>query len=453
MERWIKFVSGGFFVIGLACIFISTLIVDINTKEILLGFGFALAPTGAFGFLTDWLVFGRLIKEMGEKTESLEKEINSLSVSTEFLRRSSDLGLEMIYTDRAAALKDFAEAMKKESQKEDDEGKLYIVGSSIKGLLENVKETDQIIIDALKSNIDLKLLLTHPGYSQYRENQEDRSTGAIEYEIFKGIRQLERCIENGHSSPPNYNLENVVRLYKGTPTCFMIVAGNRMLINPYPYEEEAYQSFCITVRKVEPQDRVSDQERIIYSQYLRAHFTKPWGRNAVPYRHYWLEGPIPDQTWDSDTCYGDVFVVQDAGSFYLAVYLNGQQKASVRGIPTSIPISIEGNETKYIDLPKEFTVKLFSIREAIWKEPNENFELLTIHPERRRGKASGNVDGNLGNDYCMLGLFDKEGKVENPNTHDDPVPEGLKGENLPLFYVSLSDKSEEEINNPPCETE
>jgi hypothetical protein len=431
--------------LGIILVVVSRLISDTFWVNLLLGLGLALAPSGIFGILADWLIFGHLIEalhlstsQLGDKTETLGLEINSLRISTEFLKRSSDLGLEMIYSDRATALRDFASAMQEEAKRRDAPGKLIIVGSSIKGLIENIKKTPEIVMDAIESKCDLRILLTHPEYSQYRENQEDRPIGAIEDEIFDGIRKLESSVESDFPHPPGQKLSPMIRLYKGTPTCFMIVAGNRMLINPYPYEEEAYKSFCIAVHKVEPRDRIVDIERTIYAQYMRAHFEKPWERNSVPYAHYWLEGPNPNEAWDRNSCYGDVFVVQDAGHFHLAVYLLGQRKANVRGMPSSIICDDQSHENAYLILPSKFSVRLFEAESNSWRSLDSEIGFLTLHAERRRGKASGKVEGNLLNDYLMLGLFDPEEKVVNPHFHSDSSAEGLKGQSLPLFYVWLA---------------
>jgi len=425
-------------IIGFLLIVLSRFLVEPFWRDLVFGMGLALAPSGVIGLIGDYMIFGRTMESLHGSNESLGAQVEALRVSTDFLKQSSALGLEMIYTDRATALMDFAPFMQSEARRKDVKGNLTIVGSSIKGLIENIKDTPSIIQDAIRSKCELRILLTHPQYSRYRENQEDRPTGAIEDEIFDGIRKLESCIEVTYPDPPDLKLSPMVKLYKGTPTCFMIVAGNRMLVNPYPYEEEAYRSFCIAVRKAEPRTPPADVERTIYAQYLRAHFEKPWERNAVPYRHYWLEGPNPKIAWDRHSCYGDVFVVQDAGHFYLAVYLLGQRKAEVRGMPTSIPCDTANEETKYLTLPDKFSVRLFDARENTWRCLDDGIGLLALHPERRRGKASGEVEGNLLNDYLMLGLFDpgkNEDKVESPHTHIDSAVEGLKGQPLPLFYV------------------
>jgi hypothetical protein len=444
LRKWIGFGSIVLIVIGVFCISWSQVVTNFFWQSVLLGIGLALAPSGVVALLTDWLVFGHLIEglrlsttRLREKTDSLESEIISLRMSTNFLKQSSDLGLEMIYTDRGTALRDFAKFMEIEVSRGDAMGKLIIVGSSIKGMLENVKKAPEYIRTAINSGCELHILLTHPEYSPFRENQEDRPPGAIEDEIFDGLRELESCVHVDYPDPPDLKLAPKVKLYKGTPTCFMIVAGNHMLINPYPYEEEAYRSFCVAVRKVEPQDANVDVERTIFAQYLRAHFEKPWNRNAVPYRHYWLEGPNPNEAWDRKSCYGDVFVVQDSSHFYMSVNLIGQRQADVRGMPTSIPCGEKDEETDYLILPEKFSIRLFDTKSNSWHSLDKKMGLLTLHPERRRGKASKEVSGNLLNDYKMLGLFDAEDKVVNSYTHPDNAEEGLRGQPLPLFYVWL----------------
>lgn len=451
LNRWITAGSMVVALSGVGLIISSRTIDDSFWRDVILGFGLALAPSGVIGFLADWLVFGKLIEalrtstsNLGDKTNSLEKEINSLRVSTDFLKQSSELGLEMIYPDRGMALRGFVSAMHNESQRKASKANLIIVGSSIKGLTETIKNTLDIIRDSVENECDLRILLTHPAYSTYRENQEDRPTGAIEDEIFDSIRKLESCIAVPYPEPPDKKFADVVKLYKGTPTCFMIIAGNSMLINPYPYEEEAYKSFCLVVRRIEPGSSTSDTERTIYSQYRRAHFEKPWERNSVPYRHYWLEGPDSDSAWDRETCYGDVFIVQDASQFYLAVYLQGQSKAPVRGMPTSICYS---KSSDCIPLPNEFSVRLFNDKDNRWHHLEDeliadksHFGKLKLHEVRRRGKVSGMVNGNLLNDYIMIGLFDPEDKVVNPHNNISNK-EGLKEQPLPLFYVWLKDRT------------
>jgi hypothetical protein len=64
---------------------------------------------------------------------------------------------------------------------------------------------------------------------------------------------------------------------EATPTVFAIATRDQMLLNPYPYGQEAYRSFTLTVRRsqIKRGDHPSI-ERDIYEQYKRRHFDWPW---------------------------------------------------------------------------------------------------------------------------------------------------------------------------------
>ena len=55
---------------------------------------------------------------------------------------------------------------------------------------------------------------------------------------------------------------------------FGIATTERMLLNPYPYENESRRCMSLIIRKTEEPDD-------IYHQYLTGHFENPW-KNAVP---------------------------------------------------------------------------------------------------------------------------------------------------------------------------
>lgn len=132
LDRWVTIGNIGLILLGIFLIYYSrSPSVNPNWREVILGIGLGLAPSGIVGFLADWLVFGRLIdalnfstRGLDDRTTSLKSEINSLRVSTDFLKQSSNLGLEMIYTDRGAALREFAKYMEIEAHQGDTEGKL-----------------------------------------------------------------------------------------------------------------------------------------------------------------------------------------------------------------------------------------------------------------------------------------------------------------------------------------
>jgi hypothetical protein len=452
--------------IGFLLIIVSRFVVEPFWRDLLLGIGLALAPSGVFGLIGDYLVFGRAMETLHDSNESLGAQVEALRISTDFLKQSSNLGLEMIYPDRESALHDFAPLLREQAQVKGRQGKLIIVGSSIKGLVEVVRDLQDIIKSAIEnSDCDVRILLTHPKYSRFRENQEERPPGAIEDEIFASIRLLEetweRCSEAVRKRMPTHD---IIKLYKGTPTCFMIIAGDRMLINPYSYEKEAYRSFCLSVREVDQAGKEEEVEKSIYRQYYASHFASPWQRNALPYKYYLLEGPIPDQAWNRQKRYGDVFVVQDSGEFYIAIYLLGERGAQIRGIPTCIPYAKEkGGIIKTLNLGSSFSVRLLRVTSdpsrVEWVALDKQWKLgfLQLDDLRRSGKFSGEVPGNLINEYEMIGLFEDG----NPSPFYHALfaeRDALKKEPLPLFYKWLEEKPEMPPSQPegrrePIETE
>ncbi len=198
----------------------------------------------------------------------IDGTIGDLRNELELLQKSNILGIRTVYRNRGEALREFAKHLREEKDE------IAIVGSSFLGIIRFVDEegntTREILQGRLKAGCKLKFLLTHPSYSHFREGQEGRIEGAISREIeetlFIFVREL--------NFPPE-----CIKLYKGTPTCFLVITPKWMLVNPYPYETEAFNSFCL---EVENKGRGS-----IYHHYFEFHFKKPWeGENAVPYVEY-----------------------------------------------------------------------------------------------------------------------------------------------------------------------
>jgi hypothetical protein len=63
-----------------------------------------------------------------------------------------------------------------------------------------------------------------------------------------------------------------VRLYKGTPTCFAIKTGTKMLLNPYPYGKVAYDSHCLIV------ETSDEHPSYFYGAFKASHFSA-WDTN------------------------------------------------------------------------------------------------------------------------------------------------------------------------------
>lgn len=172
---------------------------------------------------------------------------NLISKITRLFDASVQEGLEMIYPNRKEALREFTKFISKE------QNEVVIVGSSLLGLFLLVTEFEDII--QLNPTI-FKFILTHPEYSEQRADPEGRVHGAIKGEIIQGVQKLKEW---------KVPLENI-QYYKGSPTVFMIVTSQHMLLNPYPYGVEAYHCFCIQIA----------HGSSIFKQYYKKHYEKIW---------------------------------------------------------------------------------------------------------------------------------------------------------------------------------
>jgi hypothetical protein len=117
----------------------------------------------------------------------------------------------------------------------------------------------------------LRILLTHWDFISYRQDQEKTEKNIARYVISKELKDaIDVLAEKG--------LTDTVKFYKGSPTCFTIIAAGQkqMLMNPYPYQREAYNSWCVVVM---------DTFGGVYSAFKQAHFDEPWSNPqlAVPY--------------------------------------------------------------------------------------------------------------------------------------------------------------------------
>jgi hypothetical protein len=247
-------------------------------KEHFFHLGVSLGPAGLVVLAFEWLIRKSLDMRHANEIEQLQSQtLVSLQETSDQLRKAATfnldqgkLGLVGLYQNRAAAVREAIYPMIEK------EGKgIYVIGSTIFGLRCDVKEgTSQVpltpehlvkrIADVKKSNdhFDLRILLTHPNRIVERHAQEaifrTIKRGAIASELLEACYML---MEHG--------LENDTRLYDGSPTCFtmVFVGQKRMIINPYPYQGEAYNSWAIMVE---------DREGGIYGQFLKNHVTDPW---------------------------------------------------------------------------------------------------------------------------------------------------------------------------------
>jgi hypothetical protein len=285
-----------FVVVALLLILVSLVLAPGNSREIVRGFGLGLLPAGIVALMVSKFAESlteNLIRNSIENTirEGLDKDValidrtvgdgleridTSVQEGTERIRAdmqrlsplvasASKLGLENVHLTRTDALAAFAwfldaEAARAERQ---DGGRVWIVSSSIKGFIEAAVDNydGRRMMERLASNgCQIRIMMTDPEVADFRAEQEGREKGEIPKEIEMNLAYLKRIGVKRES----------IRFYRGTPTVFAIATQDRMLLNPYPYQSEAFRCFSIVVHKT------LNQHADIYHQYLRFHFEEPW---------------------------------------------------------------------------------------------------------------------------------------------------------------------------------
>lgn len=212
------------------------------------------------------------LSERAEKTisQSLEMQSSYLREQVPFLTSAFQLGVENVYLTRTDALEDFADFIGKEIENGTC-GRVWIVCSSMKGFLTAATARfngTEVMRKIVESSCDCRILMTDRKFADLRASQEKRGKGHIPAEIKSNLLSLKQI---------GTSLERI-KYYKGTPTVFGIATSNRMLLNPYPYQAEAYKCFSIRVRAT------GHDSQDIFHQYLAKHFEEPWekGVNVSP---------------------------------------------------------------------------------------------------------------------------------------------------------------------------
>jgi hypothetical protein len=126
--------------------------------------------------------------------------------------------------------------------------RVVVVGSSLKGLIHRGgtdPDTRAILRERIarqRDNTDAvtttDFVLTHPAFADLRAEQENRARQDIGREVIKSLMYLSEWEVPASS----------VHLYLGTPTCFGILADDRMILNPYPYADVAFESPCLLLK-------------------------------------------------------------------------------------------------------------------------------------------------------------------------------------------------------------
>jgi hypothetical protein len=175
------------------------------------------------------------------------------------------LGLQNVYLTRAEALEDFALFLDAEAQKAErgESARVWIVSSSIRGFLvvASKRFDGRIMLERIvQSNCELRILMTDPEYADFRTKQEERAAGEIPANIRMNLAYLKRIGVK----------REMIKYYPGSPTVFAIATTDRMLLNPYPYQIEAFRCFSLIV------ERTLEPRMDLFQQYVRYHFEGPW---------------------------------------------------------------------------------------------------------------------------------------------------------------------------------
>lgn len=365
-----------------------------------LGLGIAFFPAGIFTILSDLNYSRRTSHQIGKALESstytLTNSIDGLKYAIDFLKKSRSLGITMGFKNREEALTKFMQHLENYvSNPAIPDKKFIFVGSSIKGLI-GPKDFGDRLRRLIRENepgdagTKFSFLLTHPAYSRYREIQENRAEGDIAKEILHAISWL------AHQGIRSEN----VKVYKGTPTCFLMASTEKMLINPYPYELEAYKCFSLEVEN-------NGESDSIYRSYFENHFNKPWTGDrhdrdhyhqpsALPYFWDYFDGPSCDdekgkRVHDHPIC--DVLFIDDKSSFYIAVNISTLER--------EIAYKDVQGETKVISVSDEISIQLLLRESDNWEEIGK----IELGADRRKF-WNRTITEHAINAYKYIGLFD-----------------------------------------------
>lgn len=216
------------------------------------------------------------LNAMGDEPglKALTDRLQDLLSTNQLVTQMGQLGLVGIHKNRLDAMEHYFFNVLREEPSEID-----IVGSTIFGLKGYRSVTFEKIIELLRAkrsdpDFKLRILLTHWEFISFRQDQERTEKNIARYVISKELKDAIEILETT-------GLKESVKFYKGSPTCFTIIADGQkqMLMNPYPYQREAYNSWCVVVRETFGG---------VYSDFKRAHFDEPWSNSQ-------LTVPLDDQ--------------------------------------------------------------------------------------------------------------------------------------------------------------
>ena len=189
--------------------------------------------------------------------DRLEDTLRSYAEEIELLKSVRYAGVMGIFKRREMGIKAFTRAIDEEASI------ISVVGSSLKGLLQKKEYKDiagKLKFKSERGLVQVRFLLTHPIFADFRASQESRGYKEIGLEIIETLKILK-----GWS-----NEYCEVKLYLGTPTCFAIKTSRQMLVNPYPYISVSYESPCFIVEH--SPDPGTDRPCYFFDEFNSRHF-------------------------------------------------------------------------------------------------------------------------------------------------------------------------------------
>jgi hypothetical protein len=233
----------------------------------------ALLPAGVLWTIEHYF----LVKPLEDEYEILRKKLEETIEDTETLKSMRTHGMRAISTERAPLVKKVLET----SLDDSTISEVVIVGSTQDGLVRRARWFEQFVKNSLVRNKKVKMMFTHWEYVTHRERQEDRPDGAIAQELRNSISKV---LQWGVP-------KDCIRLAYGAPTVFMVIAGNDMILNPYPFGGESVTSSAIWLKKSES-DPPSGAPGSIWREYYINHYDKPWNPNKPEYQRMNNKDPM-----------------------------------------------------------------------------------------------------------------------------------------------------------------
>ena len=212
----------------------------------------------ALYLLRDWCATQDVPLDLGDMLGEMRLDwLNTpFGFTINLLQAIDEMGIRGVYPNRAEALAAFYPFLQQAAR-------IRVTASSLLGIRAVGPERVAALLQQRAAEVDVQVLLTHPNVSKGREKPEKRRSGSIKIEIEETVATL---IDWGIK-------QDNIRYYRSAPTVFMIYTPARMLLNPYTYETEAYQTLTL---EVAPTGNPND----VFTQYRDNHFRKPWNRGV-----------------------------------------------------------------------------------------------------------------------------------------------------------------------------